>query len=344
MVVNVAGFGYSGGTAVALLLKEYGYEFKEGKECKEIDFPMGVFTLESLLFDTPSLTQNTTAVDCFLKMAQNTLYFDRIVSNLEFNKKYFDEIMQMYSDFVGAISNLESKGIRYSSYSNIYSSALNQWNVKILKLFGFHNGGSFKNRIWHYYLDKAIKRGKQKCAEIGNFYIKVSREEYVQEAAKLIKKILDVKFEGKNAVAQNMIVPGHTNRRDYFSETQIKSIIVYRDPRDQYIKLKKAKKVINVESFISLYKRNIEIYGENTDMTLIVRLEDLIFSTEKTEKMIIDFLGVNREEKQKEVFFVPEESAKMTRDFIKESYQTEEMQSDIRIIEKELSEYLYDFS
>lgn len=125
------------------------------------------------------------------------------------------------------------------------------------------------------------------------------------------------------------------------------AIVVDRDPRDMYIFAKKVLLSIGrfmptdtVDDFIKYYKllRDNQPYKEKNDRVLVLHFEDLVYDYDRTAEMIDRFLGV--ENHKRKTVFVPELSAANTNLIRK----FPEFADDVAVIEKQLGEYLFDFS
>lgn len=124
----------------------------------------------------------------------------------------------------------------------------------------------------------------------------------------------------------------------------VKAIVIIRDPRDTYIRTQVS---VFLNSFIPrdsvenfcVYYRNVMSKAILNSRTLVVQYEDLIYQYEETKKKIMDFLGYEKNPAREFQYFNPNISVKYTN--LAPKYP--QYKDDIRYIEKELSEYLYDF-
>lgn len=126
------------------------------------------------------------------------------------------------------------------------------------------------------------------------------------------------------------------------------AVVVDRDPRDLYVfantRLLGRNHYMPVQSvvdFIAYYRalRKDQPYLEENPRILRIRFEDMVYEYEKTTAILRDFLKLPENPHPKSVFD-PELSIANTQVF-KRFPQFEE---DVRIIERELPEYLFDFS
>lgn len=182
------------------------------------------------------------------------------------------------------------------------------------------------------------------------YYLKnLSIKEYREIARKYLEKFLGCITSKEYLILDAVLAegsPDFSRKKDYIKN--LKGIMVYRDPRDQYVTAHHvtvpSSDFINpwipkdVEDFIKFYKRNTIEMLEIQDKDLLkIRFEDFVFDYEKTSKIIMDFLGLKNENhilvKQ---FFNPDVSVKNVG-----IYKNYENQQIINKLEKDLNEYCY---
>ena len=127
------------------------------------------------------------------------------------------------------------------------------------------------------------------------------------------------------------------------------AVVVDRDPRDNYVfartkLLGKAHlmPINDVRDFIAYYRalRKDQPYLQPDPRILRIRFEDMVYEYEKTSALVRDFLHLPENPRPRSVF-EPELSMANTQVFKRFPQQFEE---DIKVIERELPEYLFDFS
>lgn len=126
------------------------------------------------------------------------------------------------------------------------------------------------------------------------------------------------------------------------------AIVVDRDPRDNYVFAKTKllgrnhfMAVDTVQDFVTYYKslRDNQPYKEQNDRVLSIMFEDMVYRYDETTAKIRDFLHLKENPNPKSIFD-PAVSMPNTRVWLR----FPEFADDIQYIEKELSEYLYDYS
>ena len=126
------------------------------------------------------------------------------------------------------------------------------------------------------------------------------------------------------------------------------AIVVDRDPRDNYVfartKLLGRNHFMpcsDVQSFIKYYRRlrDNQPYKDKHDRILAVQFEDLVYDYENATKRVRDFLGLGENPAPRSVF---DPSMSINNTQVWKRYP--QFAEDIRIIEQELGDYLFDFS
>ncbi len=208
------------------------------------------------------------------------------------------------------------------------------------------------SRLCHV-LTLQFKRGKKAyslCRNETGYYTAIDEEKFLEATRTYTDKLLQSanKNNSDYMVIEQMVPPSNTQRYvRYLSD--VKVIIVDRDPRDVYLKEKELSKwkVIptnTVEEYVAWYKATrTRLYKEKDDPNRILRIrfEDLIYKYEETTDAIINFLGLDKScHARPKTQFIPDVSIKGTN----MAKQYPQYEQDMKIIEQELSDYLYDFS
>ena len=143
----------------------------------------------------------------------------------------------------------------------------------------------------------------------------------------------------------DQLVPPSNIKRYIRYMSNLKVIIVDRDPRDTYINFAKAKDHVlpkEAEKYCKQYKDVRETLPneiENKEV-LYIKFEDLVYNYEDTTKKIINFLGLSeKNHTKKRKIFIPEISKRNTKQWLTRP----EFNDKIEYIESNLKEYLYDF-
>lgn len=340
MIPNVTGFGYSGSSAAACILNEYGYKYIE-RETMDFDFPHGIFELENKLYLSETITNNNEAILSFLEMVENIFCYDSFMGGKTLLASK-DEYIKLYNRFIENICIETGKMFPYRNQYNVWVKCekLSMCLKRIPVISGIRvKGKALDDVILGLYKQRLLKQYKNPV-----HIVTATRTEYYRYAKELIEEVIKLKYKNEEMVFHHLVRPGNTNKSVEYFDGQLRSIIVYRDPRDQYIYMKNAGKINNVEGFVKLYKRNMQFEEYNSVYTLLIRLEELIFEYDDATKRIEAFMGLEGKKGLGEKMFYPEESAKRSYMFRLPEYQTGIWIEEMRYIESELKEYLYDFS
>lgn len=328
--ITCASFGGTGSSAITDLLKEFNnvlslgdYEFTIAHE---VD---GISDLQHYIVDDWHR----------LKCDEGIYRFKRLVNRIEKDyNKFFNNKFSNYTD--NYINNLIE--LRWNGYWP-------QQRFRISKIEEF----------FYYRLPLKIQREFIKIKQKNNKYELVPNQRkkefnyvnidtcFFEETKKYTTNLLssvDEKHEYKYLAFDQLVPPFNIDRYiNYFSN--IKVIIVDRDPRDLYILNKKYWKegwipTEDVEIFIKWFNdMRKKINGQiNNDNVLMVKFEKLIYDYENEVKKIIDFIGIEEEEHiRKKEFLNPKNSLKNTRLWL----QNNEYSNDIKKIEEKLKKFCY---
>lgn len=181
------------------------------------------------------------------------------------------------------------------------------------------------------------RRTMYQCIKPDGFIVKT--QNFIEKLLEIATK-RDTKF-----LAINQLLPPQFpyNYYKYF-KNNVQSIVVTRDPRDMYYRIHNISKwpVIpcnNVNEFIGWYKDNMaDKANVNDGSILYVKFEDMIYEYERTTEKIKLFLGLE-DTHTGHSYFNPNMSVVNTQIF-KRSNQNKD---DIKKIEDELPQYLYDY-
>ena len=177
----------------------------------------------------------------------------------------------------------------------------------------------------------------------------LNEQQFYEKAGTYINNFLKcMGIEEKNIILDQLLLPHNIYRAEKYFDDRMECFVVNRDPRDVFILNKYIWPKVNetvpfpteVNEFCGYYRglRSIEKKGYNLHVHMI-QFEELIYNYEYTLKKVMKILKLDETmhsaKKQK---FNPEKSINNTQLFIKDEYKAE-----ASIIEKNLSEFLYDF-
>lgn len=246
-------------------------------------------------------------------------------------------------------------GPKWVSYSKDYVDALTKFRYK-----GYWHGDLLLlNPIQFYWyhlkrkLNKLLPKKLQKSnyhnyfPEMETLHVSITEQEFLEKTHQYMGRLCKlINPEKKEYVLFDQLVPTTNVDRYLRYVPGLKVIVVDRDPRDLYINQRRiGEHVLPAEpyeycKFYRDIRKNREELYHNKNV-LFLRFEDLIFHYEEKTKEIMEFTGETKAHHVRaRQNFKPEVSINNTQIWKKnKAYEKE-----ISIIEKELKEYLYDFS
>ena len=179
------------------------------------------------------------------------------------------------------------------------------------------------------------------------YFSAVDRNNFYDAVRKYMESL--IKVVAKDTECKNIIldqaVPAQFPMKafDYFDNAKV--IVVDRDPRDIYCDLVELNKLVgrdiamthDTSKFVEWHKKYRENNHVKNDKILRIQFEDLVFYYEDTVSKISEFVGDSSMiQTDKYKYFSPDVSRKNVG-----KYMTFPHQDEIRVLEKELAEYLY---
>lgn len=326
MIIGVCGFTSTGSSAVSDFLKELSTtDVVDNLEFTLVYQPDGLEDLDYHL--NQGSTKYNSSVVAITRFRRATKYSLYNITN--------GKIVDFVDNFLGSIVQtkwLGYGGTDYVLYNNWFyrNIGVRLFKSRLLPILTKHN---LKYRYFP-------QRTMEFSANPINF--DENSKELVKEILGLFRKdltkplILDQPFAGNNP------------QKSFKFFDNPYAIIVDRDPRDNYLFAKYFLKTVGkqiptdtVESFVSYYKnmRDNMPYKEKHPRILRIQFEDMIYDYEDTTRKIVEFLNLKLEDRYRTIFS-PELSIENTQLFLRYG---EKEKDNIAYIERELSEYLYDF-
>lgn len=333
-IIVPTGYMGSGSSAITDLASE----FKDcSNEYKSFEYvflhaPNGLFDLEDKLLLGNNVLRSDEAIRTFESFMQK-LYMKKYWWVANYNKIIGEEFINATNDFISNIEQYNFPGYWYTHEDTNASMFL---KLIIRK--------PFKILFPKYFASKSILKYKD---GIRISYIKP--DDFYKYSKEYIKRIINAISKNKeNVIIDQLLLPYNLFRIDNYFDESLKVIVVERDPRDvfilnKYIWPQKRIQVpfpLDVKEFCKFYKNMRELEKTcKSKKVFRVKFEDMIYNYEKTVEDITNFLEFKKENHiNKYERFNPEISIKNTQLFRNKKYKSE-----IKIIEKELSKYLYSF-
>ena len=328
MIIGACGFGSTGSSAVTDYLLEFGnVQVLDQMEFTWVSGVDGLIDLDYHLNHPHNRTRDSIcAIHRFKKKVERSLRgyekWGKIDAQVfaESAERFIEDITQVkWKWYVGTPNNFIEKGLQAVAKKRIKKRELKTgkqvdwWPLKDV----------FFSVMPKNFDEAARKHVKELIAAMGADFSKPI--------------ILDQPFAGNNPQACFK----------FFEDPY--AIVVDRDPRDNYVfantklvgKLPHFMPIQPVEDFVKYYRalRDGQPYKEKNERVLSIKFEDMVYNYEATTAQIRSFLKLPDNPHPKSIFD-PELSVANTQVY----KRFPEFYKDIAIIERELSEYLYDFS
>ena len=333
-IITCTGYGATGSSVITDLLKE----FKTVHSLGDFEFSIahevdGISDLQHYIVD--DFHRN--------KVTEGIYRFKKLVRNLnKYYAPFFHDKFLLYADeYVDSLIDVKWNGfwhqhlircsplVRYTKYS-----LPNLLQIYVNKYFRKNTGYEFVPKM----------RTQEMCVSYGagKFF------EQTKRFYNLLFDAVDVKGEYEY-LALDQLVPSYNYERylKYFSN--IKVIVIDRDPRDLYLLNKlywhdgwiPSEDINTFIKWFSLIRRHQICEKSSLSQVLKIRFEDCVFKYEETLQQILTFLEMPQELhiRQRE-FFNPDVSKKNVALWKKHP----QYDADIKLIEEQLSEFCYGFS
>lgn len=328
MMIGVSGFGETGSSAAS----DYLSEFTNVRVLDNIEFTWvngidGLVDLERCLFQPHARTgDSSVALRRYVERAKkNRGYY---CGNGRIDEKVYESSVKNFIDSITQIS-WPSLVIKNESFFELLRDRVcRRITVPIEKKYGTYiTGYPYRMRGFSVMPENFYDAARQHVKELLTSFA----GDDIDDGRDLV---LDQPFSGNNPF------PAFK----FFDDPR--AIVVDRDPRDLYVWSKIILKgrhfmpTQNVSDYITYYRklRDNQPYKQPDERVLVIRFEDMVYEYEKTTKKIRDFLGYEENPNPKTVF-IPENSIANTQ--VYKRYP--QYQEDIKMIEDNLREYLFDF-
>ena len=191
------------------------------------------------------------------------------------------------------------------------------------------------------FLYRLKKRNKLQPSNDDNMYFSFPRSRFYKETRTFFENLF--KTQNCNRIILDQALPPYNPQKylKYFHKAKV--IIVDRDPRDIYVDLLKypsypTNKVRNFIRYFKSQRLAIE-RSKNTNQVIDVKFEDLIFNYDFQIENICSFLNMPTSlHSKKKQYFDPMQSANNVG-----LWKVMKDSDEIKLIEKELSKYLFHF-
>lgn len=333
-IIISTGYMGSGSSAITDLIAEFSdcrNDFKT-YEYVMMHCPNGLFDLEDRLLLGNNAIRSDEAIRTFYR-CMNDLYQKKYWWVGNYQKVVGDDFMEVVKRFVDQITQFKFTGYWYMHEYTDWKMIVKLIMIKPFKIL-FHKFFYFK-KITRYNENMMISYINDE-----DFY--VAAKEFINNVITMMKK------DSSAVILDQFLLPFNLYRMEHYFDDNAYAIVVQRDPRDVFIinKYTWVKNKIglpiptDVHMFCEYYKKmRMSEKATNNPQILRINFEDLIYNYDETVATIRQHVGYSKQDHQRpKSRFNPDLSIKNTQLFKADKYREE-----AAIMEKELSEYLYDF-
>ncbi len=334
-IIVPTGYMGSGSSAVTDLLSEYKDVSNDFKSFEYVFLhcPNGLFDLEDELLIGNNAIRSDYSIRAFENQMKN-LYDKKFWWIGNYKKIIGPKFMDYTNEFVNNITEF-----KFNSYWYPHEEPNTKMIFKLLVRKPFKI--ICRNKLFNKKILRYNDGMKVSYINADTFY-KYSKE--------YIYNVLNEACHGKeNVVFDQLLLPFNLFRVDNYFNDNLKVICVERDPRDVFLVNKYVWSFKNamipiptdVQQFCEFYKKMRESEKKvDSNKILRIRLEDLIYKYDETVDLIQKFVGfTDKDHIRPKTKFIPEISIKNTQLF----YGNKAFENEVKIIEKNLKDYLYDF-
>lgn len=329
MIIGTCSFGSTGSSAVTDYLSEFdSVQVLDHIELTWVSGTDGLIDLDYHLNHPHNRTMDSIiAIDRFKKKVEGNLRLYKKSGNID------SAVFQASADtFIKEITQLKWDWYLHPSKG---------W-------FGTYIEGALMKRRVIPAIEKKLGR-RIKCWPMEEVSFAVRPSNFEEAARKHVKELLlALGADFTKPVALDQPFPGNNPQACFKFFEDPYAIVVDRDPRDVYvfantklIGMTHFMPIQPVEDFVKYYRalRDGQPYKEPNDRILLVQFEDMVYHYDETTARIRDFLHLKENPNPKSVFD-PEISMPNTQVW----KRFPKYAKDIEYIERELKEYLFDFS
>ena len=295
----------------------------ESRYLQDLD---GISDLEFHLVECPNRLKSPAVIERFLRYAYD--------SRRMYEKVYGPSWMTLCYDYIKSITKFQYEGYDINAIVSRHPFA--RIKLFMCKAFNKLKPPKYRYPSWHNYFP-----GTQL------FHASIEHDEFIDKTQFFVEKLCEqIPHNDKTEFFLiDQMIAGNYPERYLRYVKDLKVIVVDRDPRDLYIHMilhNDQKLPHDVSQFCVVYKDIRKRMGSiDKDKVMYINFEDMIYSYELKTEEVRRFVGISKSHHiNPRSHFDPNKSINGTRLWLKyPSYANE-----IHFIEKELPEYLYDFT
>lgn len=329
MIVGACGFGSTGSSVVSDYLMEFDNVcVLDGVEFELVSCCDGLIDLAYTLMTPHNRTGSAIAIKRFKEMVErNKAYYS---TSGKIDENYFIERTNEFLDSLVAV--------KWKGFLNIERES----RIKsILKT-------SILQRRVIPFIEKKRKE-RLECYPMEDICLSIAPDDFFEKSRKYVDDLLKAMgADNGKIIVLDQPFPGNNPQSCFPFFNDPYAIVVDRDPRDNYV-FSKTKLLgknhfmanKNVHDFITYYRtiRDSQPYQLQDSRVFRMQFEDFVYEYDKTTEKLNSFLGIGNNPHPKSVF---DPSLSIANTQVFKRYP--EFSDDIKIIERELGEYLFDFN
>lgn len=324
-VISCVGYHDTGSGAVDDFLREFENiaQAKYGVEYRGLQDPDGVSDLEFNIVENPHRLNTGYAIKRFKKFVKASRHTYGLI---------FGDLWERESDnYINDLIKFE-----YNGY----------WSGDMMLMKPWQRGTYYIRRAFNKVLPRQLKKPStwNYFPNEKTFHCNLTEQEFLNCTHRYVDALLHaINKENKEMVVLDQAVSAmNIGRYIRYFDTDIKVIVVDRDPRDVFIEeilLKGRVLPKDPSQFADVYRSSRRRVGSRYDESkaLFINFEDLIYHYESTTKKIMEFIGLSEENRTRTKYFDPKVSIKNTRLWEKHP----EFKKQVAVLERELPEFLY---
>lgn len=327
MIIGITGYGYTGSGAVSDLLKEYsGIQVQDDFEFTLSFWPDGLEDLEYHLVENPNRFFSS---DISIKRFKEFVRKENRSPRGWYKKATHGQFFSLSMKYIDSLTDAKWQGrwmVDPFLCNEFVRTIKYRFFARIVNRFPCLEG--IGNRVLDREMCFSIR--PEDFLDITKAYTESLLQSMGYDTSRTV--CLDQPFSANNPI----------KGMRYYKDSR--AIIVTKDPRDLYVLLIKLKvkwvPLDNVNDYVLYYKKLYETRYDRKDI-LYVAFEDLIYNYQSTVDRIEQFCSIRKEQHiHPKQHFIPNVSIQNTQIYL----QYPEYSDAIAFIEKELHDYLFDFS
>lgn len=294
-------------------------------ECRILHDADGVSDLEYHLVENPHRLKTEIAIERFLRYAEE--------NRREYEKTFGKEWIPLCKEYVNSLAKFKYFG--YSTRCIRERSPYYRYNLLLKKIINRLKPKSIRHPTWYNYFPNEEE-----------YHVCLTDEEFIQKTKVFTEKLCSLipHTSTTEYTLIDQMIPGDYTERYFRYVNDLQAIVVDRDPRDLYIH-----NMIHGDHALPKDPHQFCIHFRDIrrkrgfhdpNKVMYVTFEDMIYNYDEMVRKVLDFIGISLEHHvSPQTHFVPSKSIQGTK--LWEKYP--EYADAVRIIERELPEYLYHY-